>query len=760
VVQLPLALDRILSGQSPYAADYSATILGRQARVSSFWEPYGGNPILRHHAYLPGTHLLTLPFYLASRALFSFFDPRFVSLLAWLAAAVLATRVVEGSAARLSAAALVLVNPLVYWPQVFGANDLVFVALVLLALVLARASRPMAAGAVLGLACATKQLAWPFAPFLLASLSGARSFRELLSAAALARLRRPVLAAAVVFAAVVLPVAALDFRAFYGDIVAYNVGLPGGDNYPLGGTPGFGFANFLIYFGRVASLKEYVPFGAFYALLVPLGLLLLRVQLTDGRPGASLFTGSVALVASVYFSRVAHPNYLVAAATLLPLAALVGAVSGWAVLAPLLLLGLAVEIAENAVFRATWEQAVAADLPARAGALVGALRPRAGPALTSDPLGLLFSAIAAGLALAWLVAAAAGAPPRWRAALAGLAVALVVLAPAAIVIGVGSRTGIERGQDPWIVQVPADAARLLRGESPYREPTATAPRAREAWATSFRQEPARELLPDRPLVPAGAAALAAPLRVLGVFDPRVLAMAAVTWMVVLFSRACPAGRRPAALVLALLPPVAFGIVFGAPALLPLAALATLAVLDPRRHPALAGVATGVAAALDHRTLLIAPFLLAPSAADGVRWRRLLAAGALAYAVLALPAIVMDSGAWLAFVGQTRPLQPSVGLANVFLYRGGEAARGLFAAVRIAIVAMVALVLWRNRMRSALTTAAAAALALVFVADGESPEALAMPLVLLVLGVASGSASPPEEDAEIGVRTSGASTAPR
>ena len=59
----------------------------------------------------------------------------------------------------------------------------------------------------------------------------------------------PALLARAVFAVVVLPVAALDPRAFWDDIVVYNVGLPGGDNYPLGGTPGFGFANFLIYFG-------------------------------------------------------------------------------------------------------------------------------------------------------------------------------------------------------------------------------------------------------------------------------------------------------------------------------------------------------------------------------------------------------------------------------------------------------------------------------------------------------------------------------
>ena len=98
-------------------------------------------------------------------------------------------------------------------------------------------------------------------------------------------------------------------------------GLPGGDNYPLGGTPGFGFANFLIYFGRVSSLREYFPFGVFYVFLVPLGLALVHAQLREpGLPRAFL-NGSAALLASLYFSRVVHPNYLIPLAVLLPIAA-------------------------------------------------------------------------------------------------------------------------------------------------------------------------------------------------------------------------------------------------------------------------------------------------------------------------------------------------------------------------------------------------------------------------------------------------------
>lgn len=90
VVQLPLALDLLTHGRSPYDTDYSGTILARQARVSPFWQAYGGNPLLRHHAYLPGTHLLMLPGYLVARGLGVPFDPRAVTLLALGAAALLA----------------------------------------------------------------------------------------------------------------------------------------------------------------------------------------------------------------------------------------------------------------------------------------------------------------------------------------------------------------------------------------------------------------------------------------------------------------------------------------------------------------------------------------------------------------------------------------------------------------------------------------------------------------------------------------------
>ena len=290
-----------------------------------------------------------LPFHLAGRALFGGFDPRVVTLLFYALVIALAARFPASVDGRLCAAGIAALNPLVYWHQIFGANDLVFVAMILGAVLLAREPRPSR--------LRPRSSASPAPPSSWPGPSRRSSSWRCAGPAPSATSRAPrrggassgpSAAAAAVFVAVVVPVAALDFRAFWGDIVVYNVGLPGGDNYPLGGTPGFGFANYLLYFGRVADLRDYFPFSVFYALLVPLGFLLLRAQLRDGHPEWALATGSTALVASLYFSRVVHPNYLIPAAVVLPLAVLARRRGADVALAPLFLLALAVEMAEGA----------------------------------------------------------------------------------------------------------------------------------------------------------------------------------------------------------------------------------------------------------------------------------------------------------------------------------------------------------------------------------------------------------------------------
>jgi hypothetical protein len=734
VVQLPLAIDRILTGESPYGADYSNTILARQARASSFWDEWGGNPILHHHAYLPGTHLVMLPFQLVSRAVFGGFDPRVVTLLFYGLVVVLVARLPATAEARLAAAGIAGLNPLVYWHQIFGANDLVFVAMVLGAVLLARAGRSVACGALLGLACATKQLAWPFAPFLLVALSGARSFSDLAAVRTWRRLLPPLAAAAAVFLAVVVPVAALDFRAFWGDIVVYNVGLPGGDNYPLGGTPGFGFANYLVYFGHVTSLRDYFPFSVFYVLLVPLALLLLRAQLRDGHPEWALATGSAALLAALYFSRVVHPNYLVPAAVVLPLAVLARRRSADVALAPLLLLALAAEVAESALFRTAWEQAATAGLPARLGGLAAALAPKAGPTLTRDPLGLLFSATAAGLGVLYLALAVCGTRPRARLAVTAVAAALAVGVPALVLAGISDRTGVVRAQDPAVVQAQADAGRLLDGRSPYTPPPESSPRGREAVSESFRLDPPAEILPSRPLLPPGPPVLAGLLRATGVRDLRLATTLALCALAGVVAVGFGGRRRRGALALALLSgPMAVGTVLGSPVALCLSALVGAWAASRRGAGLAAGLLAGGSVAFDHRALLVAPFVVPPRQEGRNRARAVVGALA-AYLLLVAPVALRDPAAFVTRLGGWASPGPGLGLFNLLAYRGAEASAGALALAALAPLLLAGLVvLLSSWHRPPLVLGGIASLAGILLAPALSPEAVGVPLVLLGLG---------------------------
>ena len=746
VVQLPLALDRILSGQSPYAADYSNTILARQARVSSFWDGLGGNPILRHHAYLPGTHVVMMPFHLLSKRVLGFFDPRVVTLLFYALAAVLASRVPAGKDARLAAAGLVLVNPLVYWHQVFGANDVVFVAMLLGAVLLFRAERRLAGAALLGLACATKQLAWPFAPFLLLWTSGAGGLRGLIAGAPWRRMLAPAAVAAGVFLLVTVPVAALDFHAFWSDVVGYNVGLPGADNYPLGGTPGFGFANFVLYFGAVGSLRDYFPFSVFYLLLAPLGLLLARAQLHYPRVEWALVTGSTALLASLYFSRVVHPNYLVAAAILLPIAVVACGRHTASALAPLLLFATAVEIVENGLFRAAWEQAVT-GVPNRLGALAAVFGPRGGPELTRDPLGLLFGATAAGVGLVYLVVLIADVGRRLRLLVLAGGFIVAVAVPTAVLIVVGGRSDVVRAQDPTVVQALADSTRLLSLRSPLTPPPPHGPVGREAISTSFRQEPPAEIRPGRALLPPGLSIFSALGHAFGARDPRWVALASLLLLGLVVAVAAITGGTSGPLLglVLTLPPLAVGTMLGAPWAFSVAGLAISWALLRQDRPVGAGAFAGAAAACDPIAVFpaLAIALSGPAEAGPSwdpdpkvpAWKRVVPAF-VAYAAFLLPVALLDPLSFAARVFAPGAVGPGLGIFNLLAYRGLEGS--VPALVLAAVVPLAATLFTIGVARPTLPAAVRAglaALAAIVLAPSIMPDAVALPIVLLGLAAA-------------------------
>jgi hypothetical protein len=298
----------------------------------------------------------------------------------------------------------------------------------------------------------------------------------------------------------------------------------------------------------VGSLRDHVSFTRFYMLLVPLGLLLARHQLRERTLATALVAGSTALLLSLYFSRVVHPNYLILAATLLPVAALMRArVPADVVVVPLLLLMAAVEIAQAGVMQAAWGDALAARLPEHVDGVWRALAPRAVPDLTLDPLGLLWSALAAGLGIVMVTAGVLQAGTRVRVALMGLAAVVVVVAPTLVAIRVAEASGIYRVQDRWALA--------------WRSQDAPGT-AREAWSTSFRRDPPAIL------------EHATPSTFARFREPRLAALAAIAIVAaLLFAHVAPA-LRPLAIGIGLLaPPIVVGTAFGSGAGVVLAVLA-------------------------------------------------------------------------------------------------------------------------------------------------------------------------------------------
>ena len=436
-------------------------------------------------------------------------------------------------------------------------------------------------------------------------------------------------------------------------------------------------------------------------------------------------------MASLYFSRVVHPNYLIPAAILLPVGVLALRWPADLALTPLALGALAVTFSEQEVFRSVWDQAVAARVPDVLPAFVRGVLPDPHPGLTTDPIGLVLSALAAGLALVTLVAGVLGAAARVRAALAGAAVLVVVALPAWLVITVGTRTGTPRGLDEWVVQMPADAARIARLASPYTPPPPESPLGRAAWSSSFRLDPPAELRPDHPLVPPGAAIVGVLTRGLGFPDPRCLGGLAILALV------CVAALRSPAIApsLVLLAPVALGSIFGARAVLTAGCLALVALLaQVGRHRA-AAVVFGVAVAFDFRALAGAPLLALGGEPLRGSWLRVVGTAVVAFV---LPVLALDATGFLSTVGAGAPALPGFGLVNLLLYREAPGV-GIALVLKLAsVLAASAGAWWLIRRRAAQPAqvwaiAGLFGLASLWLDPSPPAGAVSLPLLLLALG---------------------------
>lgn len=288
------AADRLIRGQDPYGHDY----IDSPAR-SFFLSDMPVNFGLRHYVYPPALILLDVP----ARALASVDGSR--PGLAWMflpaLVALAAAAWWVGLTARESEIAVIAVvlNPLVQLDYFYFFNDLFFMAPALAAAGMARRGRPLLAGALFGLALATKQQAILFAPLLF--LYGWLHWDA-------RRLGQACGAAAALAAVIVVPFLAWNPAAFVGDVATFFYGS-GVDSYPI---RGLGLPGLLLKAEVIPS--RWAPFP--FVTLVQAGatLLVLAAAIRSLRRAWSwpAFWGWLGLETLTVFllGRVLAPNYI------------------------------------------------------------------------------------------------------------------------------------------------------------------------------------------------------------------------------------------------------------------------------------------------------------------------------------------------------------------------------------------------------------------------------------------------------------------
>lgn len=324
VLQTEAALDFFLAGRNPYVEDYRDTPMAD-------WGLPEFRTALDHYPYLPWTFIFSAPVKLVSDALLGWYDQRFVYLLVFVLALILATRLVKPTALasrqrwRLALLMLLGLNPIMGLDLLFGQNDLFVWAWIVLAFwFLARTFRafPLAidhssltvhhsqfwlASLAFGLACASKPTAWFLAPFFVLLLASDRiaSWRDIPRAlpAMLAR-GWPALAA---FLLLVGPYLIWDANALVDDVWRWAAGSTA-THYQIWG---WGASNFVLAFGGLASRFDQWPFWILeIAVALPLLLWLGWRQARANTIAAASWHYALLLFGFLFASRFLNENYL------------------------------------------------------------------------------------------------------------------------------------------------------------------------------------------------------------------------------------------------------------------------------------------------------------------------------------------------------------------------------------------------------------------------------------------------------------------
>lgn len=290
----------LLQGKNPYEEDYSGTALDEYYTAYKLDEIKSS--LIRHYTYLPLTFVLPAPVSVLSKALIGWFDMRFVYLLMFIITLFILPKLADENQNKALLLITFAVNPFLTPFVASGRNDVFVLFWIILSVLFLVREKPRTASAFLGCACASKATAWFLVPFFLAYLLDKQD-ESISPTGKISFMMKQTYPLLVLFVVLVFPFLMWDFHSFTEDIFRWDV------TYPLGGTPGFGFANLLLYAGY--SKSDYFPFKYLQLILgIPLLLFLLKRQLRRNSINVMLVHYGLLSLTLLYFSRFLHDNYI------------------------------------------------------------------------------------------------------------------------------------------------------------------------------------------------------------------------------------------------------------------------------------------------------------------------------------------------------------------------------------------------------------------------------------------------------------------
>lgn len=297
VIQTEEAIKFLLGGKNPYIENYHNTLVARYIIPE-----LSLNPAIYHYAYLPFTFLVSLPFYIGFMKILGWYDQRLVHAIAFMITLLMLPQLARSTEKKLSLLVTVGLTFLLVDSIAYGMNDILVLASLLVTTYLFQKGHHRASAIALGLACATKQMAWFFLPFyFLLQFNGSPSLREIGS---IIRKTYPFF---LTFALLVLPFFLWDPAAFIDDTFSYLSGISP-TSYPI---RGFGLGALLLACGFIKSNTAYFPFWILQLIFgLPLLIYLLKKQRRENNLQRCWLNYGIFLTIMAFLSRFFQTNYL------------------------------------------------------------------------------------------------------------------------------------------------------------------------------------------------------------------------------------------------------------------------------------------------------------------------------------------------------------------------------------------------------------------------------------------------------------------